>query len=150
MVDRAELVRQEDEAWAEVRSLLGGLTPEQKQRPSLTPEGWSVKDLLWHVACWWAEAGIQLQRIRAGTYEDPGKDIDELNARFLEEGRREDLATVEAELAAARTRALQELELQSELRPVAVEWFVESGAHHYREHLPELRAWVDDLTRKDG
>jgi hypothetical protein len=146
MVDRQEMVREEDRAWAEVQDLVGRLTPEQVDRPGLNVEGWSVKDLLWHLACWAAESGLQLERIAAGTYAEPEQDTDELNARFLEEGRRRDLAAVRTELTAARTRATQALGRIDELTPPAIEWFEESGVEHYREHLPELGAWVERLT----
>jgi len=121
---------------------------QQMLEPGLTPEGWSVKDLVWHLGAWWAKAGVMLERIRVGTYEGAGQgsSVDELNARFLEEGRRLDLATVTAELYAARNHALIEFAALPEVTPEAEEWFRESGSEHYDEHRDDLRAWVDKLT----
>jgi hypothetical protein len=145
---RLDLLRAEDEGWTELKSLLDALSPEQMLEPGLTLEGWSVKDLLWHLGAWCAKAGVMLERIRAGTYDGWGQDenVDELNARFLEEGRRVDLATAKAELYAARNRALMEWAALPEVTPEAEEWFRESGPEHYREHLDDLRAWVNRLT----
>jgi hypothetical protein len=145
---RDDLLRSEDQGWAELRSLLDALSPQQMLEPGLTPEGWSVKDLLWHLGAWSAEAGVMLERIRTGTYDvkDQATNVDELNARFLDEGRRVDLATAKSELYAARNRALVEWAALPEVTPEAEEWFRESGPEHYQEHLDDLRAWVGKLT----
>jgi hypothetical protein len=144
--ERTKLVQEEDELWKEVSSLVERLTPEQIERPGLIPEGWSVKDLLWHLACWTAESGRQLERIRAGTYEEQDLDTDGMNARFFDESKRMNLSEVRAQFAAARTRALKEWAAIDEITPEAIEWFGESGPIHYREHLPQLRAWVQTLA----
>jgi hypothetical protein len=148
MVRREDLLRSEDRGWAELGSLLDALSRQQVLEPGLTLEGWSVKDLLWHLGAWWAKAGIMLERIRAGTYDGGvhASSVDELNARFLEEGRRLDLATVTAELYAARNNALVEFAALPDVTPEAEEWFRESGPEHYDEHLGDLRAWVGKLT----
>jgi Mycothiol maleylpyruvate isomerase N-terminal domain len=148
MVRREDLLRSEDRGWNDLRSLLETLSRQQMLEPGLTPDGWSVKDLLWHLGAWWAKAGVMLERIRVGTYEGggDGSSVDELNARFLEEGRRLDLATVTAELYAARNHSLVEFAALPEVTPEAEEWFRESGPEHYGEHLDDLRAWVDKLT----
>lgn len=140
MVRREELLREEDAAFAELLAEVRRLGAEREGEPVL-PGGWSVLDLLWHLACWCAECANALERIRLGTYGGWEEDTDALNAWFLEEGRRHDVATVRAMLAAARNRMLQELGALPEEPPgEAVEWFVESGAVHYREHLRDLRA----------
>ena len=148
MVSREDLFRSEDRGWNELHSQLETVSRQQMLEPGLTPEGWSVKDLLWHLGAWWAKAGVTLERIRVGTYEGAGQgsSVDELNARFLEEGRRLDLATVTTELYAARNHALVEFAALPEVTPEAEEWFRESGSEHYDEHRDDLRAWVDKLT----
>lgn len=145
MDEKAKLTREEDQLWAEVSALVERLTPAQLEEPGMAGD-WSVKDLLWHLCCWTAEAARQLERVRVGTYVPQDWDTDELNQRFFEESRRQDLATVRAELAAARTRALQEWAAVKEVTPEAIEWFGESGPEHYLEHLSDLRPWVERLT----
>jgi len=143
---RKDLLKGEDEAWDEVCRVVDGLTPEQIEEPGMTEAGWSVKDLLWHLQCWMAEAARQLERIRMGTYEEQDWDTDGLNRRYFEESQGLDLATVRVCLSAARNRMLQEWGALSELTPEAVEWFEESGPVHFRDHLPELRAWAGKLS----
>ena len=146
---REELMRAEDEGWHRMQALWSRLSPEQMEEPGMIAEGWSVKDLLWHIGAWWAEAGRMLERMRAGTYvaeDDTDWGTDEKNARFLAEGRKVDLATVKAELFSARSRALQDLTSLPEITPAAEEWFGESGTQHYSDHDSELEAWVDKLT----
>lgn len=145
MDEKAKLTREEDGLWAEVWALVDRLTPAQLEETGMAGD-WSVKDLLWHLCCWTAEAARQLERIRMGTYEKQEWDTDGLNQRYLEESRRQDLATIRAELAAARTRALQEWAALTEVTPDGVEWFGESGPEHYREHLADLRPWVERLA----
>ncbi len=150
MPDREALCRREDEGWRQLWTVVRSLSPEQIEEPGMTREGWSVKDLLWHLACWHAECAHVLERIRLGTYAGWEGDTDALNERFLEEGRRHDLGTVRATAAAARNRMLQEFAALSEVTPEAAEWFEESGPLHYREHLEDLRPWAERLAPGDG
>jgi len=140
-----DLVREEDGKWAELHALLGRLSMDDLLRPGVTPE-WTVKDLLGHLACWWAEAGSELERIRFGTWEPRKVDVDALNAMFYEAMKDLDPKTVVAELHASRNKALEELGTLPELTPPAEEWFFESGPSHYDQHLPQFRAFVDSLS----
>ena len=142
---RTELIREEDRGWAELHALIDRLSEGDLLRPGYTRD-WTVKDMLGHLACWWAEAASQLERTRVGTYEPRKVDVDRLNAQFYEAMKDIDPHTVLAELHASRNKALEELGRLPELTPPAEEWFTESGARHYDEHLPELRAFVESVT----
>ncbi len=142
---REDLMAAEERAWTAFNAELQGLGPEQLEAPGLTADGWSLKDLLWHVGCWWAEAGQQLERIRMGTYEEMDWQTDARNAEFLAEGRRVDLATVRLELVSARSRALAEFGRLDELTRAAEDWYQESGELHYRDHAEDVRAHVARL-----
>jgi hypothetical protein len=139
---KTELIREEDAGWAELHSILDALSPEDMERPGVTAD-WTPKDTLAHIACWWAEAACELERMRAGTYSTEKRDIDAMNAEFYEAMKDIDARTVLAELHASRNRALEELGRLPELTPDAEEWFVESGARHYDEHLADLRAFLE-------
>ena len=52
---REELLRREAEGWDRVAALVDELTPEQQERPGLSPDGWSVRDLLWHLGFWYED-----------------------------------------------------------------------------------------------
>ncbi len=141
MMDRRRnLVDREEAAWVELHGALGAFRPEQLEAASLNKEGWSPKDVMFHIGAWLAEAAEQLERMYAGTFVEPELDTDELNARWLEVSRGLDVQTAKAELMSSRSRMLHALETLPEVTPNAQEWFEEAGDAHYLEHLPELRA----------
>ena len=138
---RVQLVREEDEGYGALSALLAGLTPEDLVAPGLTAE-WTTKDLLAHLGSWMAEASHVLERIRLGTWERGRVDVDSKNRQFYDACCDLDVPAVRCELWSARSRMLQEWGALPELTPLAEEWFVESGAAHYREHLPDLERFV--------
>jgi hypothetical protein len=110
-------------------------------------EGWSTKDLLWHIAHWWGDLARMLDEIRAGTFSEPPEDdqaTDEENARVLEEGRGMSLAEVELGLADARDRMLAAWTSMPETSEAAERWFVWETIEHYEEHEADLRRFVEE------
>lgn len=146
-MNKSDLIREEDRAWAELREVVKDLPPDRAIEDGYQPD-WSVKDVLAHLACWMAEGAQALQQMRTGTYEDPHLDIDAENARFYEACRDLDLHDVWAQLHSSRARMLEELDLLPEdrLDDHAVSWFRDNGAEHYGEHLPRLREWLGELS----
>ena len=144
---RDELLRAEAEGWEELNELLARLAPLELEAPGATPDGWSVKDLLWHVAYWCAEAERALGQIRAGTFdaaaqpEGAGR-IDAINDAQLKRSRGMALDEVLDEWHRARAGMLERSGELPDLTAEADAWLDESGPLHYAEHLPELRAWV--------
>jgi len=140
---RYELIRQEDERYAELCSLVEGVPPERLLEAGVT-EDWTGKDLLAHLACWMAEAANVLERIRLGTWERTRLDADAMNRRFYEACRDLSISDVRAELDSSRTRMFQEWGALPEITWEAEEWFAESGPLHIEEHLPQLRTFLED------
>ena len=64
---------------------------------------WTVRDVVAHLGTWLAQAEIQFERIRAGTYEGHDIEVDGLNAAFLEAMRAQpwDVAWVQCKRVAA-------------------------------------------------
>ena len=143
---RSELLQIERERWSEFRALIDQIPVDRMMETTVSPEGWSVKDLLWHMRCWDAEIAGELKRIRLGTYVDHEYNTDEKNKRFLDEGRKVDLETVLAEWVATRERALEEMAGLPEITPTVEEWFSELAYRHTDDHLPELRRFVENIT----
>jgi hypothetical protein len=141
----ADLGRAEESAWTELLALLESLTPEQAERAGYYPEGWSVKDLMAHIASWQAEAGQVLEQIWNSTFVADTAPTDEMNQRYYEANKDLPLSVVWAELFSSRTRMLVALNALPELTAEAVEWFVESGVEHYEEHLGRLQEWAKEL-----
>ena len=62
----------------------GLFAPDKVDQPGYFQEGWSAKDLIAHIGSWLAEAGMVLERIRFGTYQQEEIDIDAMNQAFYE------------------------------------------------------------------
>ena len=146
MRGKDELLRAEEDAWGEIHELLHQLTPEQASEPGFI-DNWTAKDLLAHLSCWHAEAATVLCQLRLGTFAGWDEDVEETNRRFYEATRDLSYDDVVAQLHAARFRMLEEMDRlpEDKLTLKADEWFRESGAEHYRNHLPGLRAWLERL-----
>ena len=126
--------------------LVRSLTPEQRLVPGYYVDpAWSVRDVVGHVGTWLAEAGVQFERIRAGTYEGHDVDIDGLNATFLEAMRDQPWDVTWTQANAGRTRMRQAWTELREPSEEAAWWIRKSGVDHYHEHLDRLEEWVGEL-----
>jgi hypothetical protein len=144
-MDVERLLSEEDAGWRALRDAFEAIPPERFDEPGVTPDGWSAKDLMFHVGAWCAQCGTVLERIRMGTFSPSGGDgspVDARNREWFETSRRLDAPTVRAEFHAARTRMIHEWQALDEITPAAWEWFEESGPLHYSEHLRGLQAWL--------
>jgi len=150
MIDRLRLLREEDEAWDTLTRHLERVGVDRFEEPTLTPEGWSPKDAMFHVSGWMEDCGLQLDRIRVGTF-DPAEEtreaIERQNQAWFEVSRSMTPAEVRAGFEAARRRMVDSFTSLEELSPEAVEWFEESGALHYATHVEDLRGF---LGRPEG
>lgn len=147
---REDLIRQEAEAWRRIDALVRGITPDQLERPGVTPDGWSVKDLMWHVAAWSDDTARVLGEMSAGTWdgEDPSDEpgyTDRLNREWFDRSRTMDPNEVRSAWYASRGRLLEAFGALEELTPDAEEWFEEAGPSHYAEHAADLAEWVQRL-----
>jgi hypothetical protein len=142
---REELLRAEAEGWEELGIVLAGLDPDGLERPGVNAEGWSVKDLMWHVAYWCGEAVRVCGEIAQGTFDpasEQGRDIDAINDEQFARSRSLPLEEVRSELHRARGAMIRGFGSLEEITPDADEWFEESGPIHYADHLRELRDWA--------
>jgi hypothetical protein len=140
-----ELLQAEEEGWNEIHQLIDSLSPSQIEKPGYFPEGWSVKDLLGHLASWLAEAGVALERIHMGTYREGELDIDAKNDEFLEALRPLTSSEIHGMAESARARMRRSLLKLSDESPDAAWWIDKAGVAHYQDHLPRLREWVEEV-----
>jgi Mycothiol maleylpyruvate isomerase N-terminal domain len=143
-----DLLADEDRLWLELTEVFGDVSPERFDEPSVTPEGWSPKDVMYHVAAWADEAATVLGRIAAGTHAGGDPDTQALNEEWFEMGRGLDDDVVRIRFAKGRTAMRQAFTRLSEVDAAAWEWFDESGPRHYEEHLPDLRAFLERGTHR--
>lgn len=146
MTDRAGLSGEEEAGWRALRSAFSAIPSARFEEPTVTPEGWSPKDVMFHLGGWMDDCGDQLERMRAGNFdaaEETGGSIDAQNAEWFERSRPMDPEAVRTGFAAAHRRMLEEFDAMPQITPDAREWFEESGALHYRKHVDDLLAWLD-------
>ncbi|HEX2424365.1 MAG TPA: maleylpyruvate isomerase N-terminal domain-containing protein [Actinomycetota bacterium] len=143
---KQELSKLEAVTWGAVVKELDRIPPDRAETPGAGPAGWTVKDVVFHLAAWCDEAAGQLSAIREGRYVGPDIDTDARNKECLRASRTIDASTARLRLERARARMLAEWSALSEPPTPAMEWFAESGDEHYREHLPELRAFADAIV----
>jgi hypothetical protein len=140
-VDR--LVAEEEVAWRALLEVFTSIPPDRLDGSGVTDDGWSPKDVMFHIGAWCAEAANQLERMRMGTFVERETDTEAKNREWFETSRRLDVPTVRAELHPARERMLREWLALGEKTPTAQEWFEESGSIHYGEHVLGLRTWLE-------
>ena len=109
MARREELLRAEAEGWEGFVALLDAVPSDRLEPPGLNAEGWAVRDVMWHVAFWCADAARALREIAGGTYDrarEPYGDaeVNRLNDLELERSREMQVDEVRAELHGARSR----------------------------------------------
>ncbi|MGZ8624494.1 MAG: maleylpyruvate isomerase N-terminal domain-containing protein [Actinomycetota bacterium] len=138
MATRDELTAREAAAWEEFRTAVDAIPVDRRASPILT-DGWSVKDVLWHIVYWWEDLTPEYASIRSGMPRVESEDTDTTNARVLDEGRELSLADVEAGVARSRSGMLATW-ADAPQDPRAEEWFIGETIEHYEEHLPWLRA----------
>jgi hypothetical protein len=145
-VDVEGLLAEEERGWLALTEVFGDVPPDRFDEPSVTDEGWSPKDVMYHVGAWAEEAAKVLGRIAAGTHREGDLDIQALNERWFEEGRGVEDDVVRIRFAKGRVAMRQVFSTLDEVDANAWEWFEESGPRHYAEHLPDLRSFLERDT----
>jgi hypothetical protein len=140
-VEVERLLADERTRWRELGEELGRFGDGELERPGVTPDGWSVRDVMFHIAAWAADCATQLERMRAGTWVRPAEDVERQNREWFQLSRTMDLTEVRAQLEGGRARMVVALAALPEVTADAREWFEESGPLHYESHLRDLRAW---------
>lgn len=145
-MDVARLLADEERGWLELTEVFGDVPPERFDEPSVTDEGWSPKDVMYHVAAWAEEASTVLGRIAAGTHRESDPDTQALNEEWFEQGKELEGDIVRVRFAKSRVAMRQAFSRLAAVDANAWEWFEESGPRHYEEHLPDLRAFLERGT----
>lgn len=135
--------------WYQLERLVRSLTPTECLVPGYYRDpDWTVRDVVAHLGTWLAKAGVELERMMAGTYTGHDIDVDGLNASFLAamQGQPWDVAWPQA--SAARTRMLQAWAHLPGPDEESAWWIRKAGPEHYAEHLGRLREWTAELIAR--
>ncbi len=151
-MDKDILTAREAAAWAEFRAEVDRLTPEQRERPDANADGWSMKDVLWHIAHWWSDLARMLEEVNAGTaFVEPADDDEATNtenAQILQASRQMSIDAVERGVEVARARLLEAWSQASEVDEALERWFVWETIEHYEEHLGDARIFAEEMGRR--
>ena len=153
---KADVERELVDAWQTLASAVDSFSEMELEQPGVL-EGWTVKDLLGHIAFWAQQAAENLQLIAAGRPDEvqrPDSDeaVDEWNERERRLRLDRPLADVRREWLESFDGAMQALaafpaeQLQREVKGQTVlKLFAVDTYEHYREHSGGLAAWRREL-----
>jgi hypothetical protein len=135
--DKAVLLAREREAWARWWSHVADVDPAATRH-----DGWSLKDVISHIAAWQRYSSNRLAAIGRGQ-PDPGPPAtDAFNEQAREEGRLRSWQDVRADAERVHEAFLATIEALSQealTRDEGLGAFVISvnGVEHYEEHVPD-------------
>lgn len=148
--EKTEILHALDRRYADLRGALDRAGVDALERPAAV-EGWTLKDVVAHLAYWQGVAVERLQQYQAGRAAEiralDDAAVDELNEHVYRANRERPAADMLEALVvghlalrtAARslpTSAYREGQHAALLR----DWVIDNGPAHYAEHLPEFEA----------
>jgi uncharacterized protein (TIGR03083 family) len=168
-VDLAGIETRLEEQWQSLKALVDSLSAEELQEPGVV-EGWSVKDLLGHMAFWANKAAGDLALARNGRADEievpfipnaegsGGENVtDDWNAReaaarkgkSLEDVRQEWEDSFHAAQSALTATPPEVLDREVQGWSMLVR-FREDTYNHYKEHAEQIREWQRNLETTEA
>ena len=140
---RAELLAREKEVWDELAATWCKLPDAALVEPGACGPGWSVKDVMNHVAAWQEAALRVIPQLLAGQRATLGAGTDRVNAEQQAADRDRTLLSSKRRLNKARRDLLALLDqVPDQLlldQSTRVNWWLRYTLHaHYSEHIWEL------------
>jgi hypothetical protein len=147
-MDRQQLLKRLDKAWAALKESYAGLSDSQLTEPGVTAN-WSVKDILAHVTTWEEEALTYLPLILKGgrppRYSIQYGGIDAFNAQMTEQKRGLSLSDVLRQLEETHRRLIDYVQTAPEEQLTRETRFRRrlrlDTYSHYPKHARAIRAW---------
>ncbi len=149
-MDRQQLLKQLDKAWAAIKASYAGLSDAQLTEPGVTGD-WSVKDILAHVTTWEEEALKYLPLILKGgrppRYSIKYGGIDAFNAQMTEQKRGLSLSEVVRQLDETHGRLVAYVQSAPEeqfIRETPFRRRLRLDTYsHYPIHTKLIREWQE-------
>jgi hypothetical protein len=155
-MDKQELIQKLEQSREEFLDTIEGLSEDEMEQPGAM-EGWSVKDILAHIALWESELVKLLFQARQGrkpaTVHFSGESVDERNAKWHHQSKERPLERVLDDFHCVRNQTVRRVEafpdrdlddpqrfpwLQGE--PLW-KWIAEDSFEHEAEHTADIRKW---------
>lgn len=137
---RAEHANREAAAWAGFERALSEV-PRERWEETGVLEGWTAKEMLWHVAGWLDKCATKLEAMNGETAGDAGLTtltVDERNAVFADGARGMHSDAVWTGLIAARERVRRAWDRLAEIDETAIRELADETYEHYDEHRADL------------
>jgi hypothetical protein len=141
---RTDAVALEAAGWETFQAALARIPRERWEEPGVLP-GWTVKDLLWHVAGWLRTCADDLEAMAAGRFveeDEPDDATDVRNAELAAEARDLSVEDVWSGVLEARELALARWAELPQVDAFAAEELASETYEHYEEHVPDLERFV--------
>jgi uncharacterized protein (TIGR03083 family) len=150
------LLHEIESRWRDLSAAARGLSEDEMLLPGAVG-GWSVKDVLAHIAAWEQEGARRIDEIVRGNgavLAWPNRDEENaFNAAAIEESAAKSLDEVVKRLEEAHRDFMDMLAsfgeevMLAELEVPAVEWVPGWTYLHYQEHTPEIWAYKNSRRR---
>ncbi|HEV8535027.1 MAG TPA: maleylpyruvate isomerase N-terminal domain-containing protein [Candidatus Limnocylindria bacterium] len=148
-ISKSQLRRDIGAGYRALRSALEALPRERFGEP--TAAGWSLKEIVAHLAAWEETVAPRLSRVLEGRGDPWSEDVDGFNARLREEVRSKSAEEMFARWGAAHARVLDAVEsLPEDAEKLAHDVIAWNTTGHYPDHYADIGAAVRDaaeLTR---
>ena len=153
----AEILEKTETSRGQLEAMLEGLTLEQMETPGVM-EGWSVKDILAHIAAWQARlARVLFQIARQQKPQWDIRDVDGINAQIFAQQKERPLDLVLADFDGVydqvylRLETLREADLTRRLGDVSLAEIIAANTYeHDDEHAAQISAWRAQLPAGDA
>jgi hypothetical protein len=142
------LLDDEQRGWEVFAATVARVDPSRRDEPTVTPDGWSLKDTLFHVDWWLSECGRVLERMADGSWDPEAEEpetpeyVERMNRTRFEAMRSGSWALAESSLTASRERARRTFAALERPTSEAWAWLEEAGATHYAKHVHDITAWL--------
>jgi hypothetical protein len=138
---KTEQLRLESDSWAEFEGLLSHIPRDRWEEPGVL-DGWTLKEMLWHVGGWLRKCAANLEALAAGG-EEPESEltVDETNERLAAEARSMAPDAVWVAVVEARELVRRRFQELPEVDERAIQELADETYEHYPEHVPDLRAF---------
>jgi hypothetical protein len=135
---RTEHASREAGAWSEFERALDRV-PRERWEEAGVLDGWTVKEMLWHMAGWLEKCADNLERFRKGAPEsETDLTVDERNAQLASEAQGMTVDVVHDGLLAARALVRERWLALPDVEAQAIEELAGETYEHYDEHRLDL------------
>jgi len=139
---RAEHAAREADSWAAFEAALRRIPRERWEEDGVLP-GWSVRELLWHMAGWLQKCARNLERFARGEDEPTSEQtVDERNEELAAQAKGMTVDAVYRGLLSARDLVRQGWEALPNVDDRAVEELADETYDHYDEHRADLERFA--------